>query len=451
MGLTLQQSRYYYNQCNPDQSLAPDDARIVDIDEHNPRGKKWAEKLARIVDLSIEPVCELFTGLPGSGKSTELRRLAAILSAEPTSLLPVIIDAGEVLDLSNSIDIIDLMIAVVSRTDEEILVLEGRTNAEPLQESFFTRIWNKVTQTDVAAKAEVGITGAKIVTELKTRPSLRKQARERLATQLPSFLEEVRQELENLQKRSQKKGRAGLLVIFDTLEKLRGTSETWEEVINSVERTFSQNTDRLKLPVHVFYTVPPSLTLRTIERVHFIPMIKIFDQQGNEHRPGFDATEEIIRKRLPDLELRGLFGDNVTSRLHEIIKLSGGYPRQIISLLRRIIEDAPPSGANNFMTEGTFRSILNQAGNEIRRTLLEESFDWLARVAIDHTISHRLSLEDQSQREAMDRMIANNVVLRYQDDDGNEWFDINPAVRNDRGIQIAIERLNKSRATQSEV
>ena len=72
----------YANRCNPDEPLRPDDERNVDIDELNPdaRGVSVVDTIAERIEISKSPVCELFSGLPGSGKSTELRRLVVSLT-----------------------------------------------------------------------------------------------------------------------------------------------------------------------------------------------------------------------------------------------------------------------------------------------------------------------------------------------------------------------------------
>jgi hypothetical protein len=44
----------YYNLCNPDESLPPDDSRYVDIDTKSPdaRGRNWSDALANRIELS---------------------------------------------------------------------------------------------------------------------------------------------------------------------------------------------------------------------------------------------------------------------------------------------------------------------------------------------------------------------------------------------------------------
>jgi hypothetical protein len=70
---------HIHNRLRFDEPLPPDDDRNLDIDRFGStrvRGGIWTERLARRVELSDVPVYLLFTGLHGSGKSTELLRLA---------------------------------------------------------------------------------------------------------------------------------------------------------------------------------------------------------------------------------------------------------------------------------------------------------------------------------------------------------------------------------------
>jgi hypothetical protein len=136
--------QYYYNQCKPIEPLDPTDTRNVNFDAEGTegarlRGASWVERLASQVELSNEPTCLLFTGLPGSGKSTELRRLSKRL-ADPhrAHLLPVIIEAEEVVDLASAVDIPDLIAAIIYAADKTVLDAEGRESSQALRDGYLT-------------------------------------------------------------------------------------------------------------------------------------------------------------------------------------------------------------------------------------------------------------------------------------------------------------------------
>jgi hypothetical protein len=74
--------------------------------------------------------------------------------------------------------------------------------------------------------------------------------------------------------------------MFDSLEKLRGTSLTWKQVLESAERIFGNGAPYLQLPVHVLYTIPPALTRRMADPVSFLPMVKVRAADGALNEDG---------------------------------------------------------------------------------------------------------------------------------------------------------------------
>lgn len=438
--------RKYFNLCDPKEPLQPDDARNVDVDAESSetRGRNWVEALANKIELSRGPVCELFTGLPGSGKSTELKRLAARLQ-DPLGahLLPVHIDAEEVLDIYNPIDVPDILIAILYKTDESVLVAEGGEAGDALREGKFRRLWRWLTTAEVelkSATAEAAVkaaapkvgeasAGARVVLDLKSSPSLRKTVRDKVATHMTTFVREVEAELTLLQARVVKKGYSGLVILFDSLEKLRGISSNWVEVLISAERVLTGGAPYLRLPVHVLYTIPPALVHRLSLPVYFLPMLKLRDRDGERAEAGFEAAWSIVKRRVPERHLKELFGAATwRARVERLIEWSGGYPREIVRLLQTCI--AEPS-----LDDALFRRLLALAADEYRRTVPDSAFEWLARVHAEK----RVIIDDNEHRETVDLMLQNNIVLRYQNDE--PWADLHPAVRDMPGVQAALARL----------
>jgi hypothetical protein len=428
--------KLYYNRCDPFEPLAPGDARNLDLDTFGStpvRGVNWVDRLASRIELSDKPVFELFTGLPGSGKSTELKRLADRL-ADPhrAHLLPILIDAEEVVDLANAIDIPEIVAAVLQCTEAVILEREGRDSQAAMGEGYLTRLWNWLTHTDVElTKAEYSIpSGPKLVAEMRTRPSLRQRVRNTVAAHLTRFLKDARDEMVLLQSRTTDLAFSGLIVIFDSLEKLRGISTNWNEVLESAERIFSSGAPYLRLPVHILYTIPPALVARRFERVHFMPMIKLQEQDRTPFCPGMDAVRELIRRRVPDDILTELFGAQRERRLEELIGWSGGYPREIVRLLRSAfaLSQTP-------ISDDDLDRIVGEVRDAYRKIVPADAFPWLARVARDHY----LTVENDGHRQAADLMLQNNAVLRYLN--GGDWFDLHPAVHQIPGVEAAKQSL----------
>jgi hypothetical protein len=439
--------RAYYNRCKPYEVLEPDDPRYVDLDslgtpEARVRGVSWVEKLAEQIELSDEPVCQLFTGLPGSGKSTELKRLAQRLQDEDgANLLPVLISAEEVFDLGNPIDIPDIIIAILHGTETALLKAEGKNPEAAMGEGYTRRLWNWLTKTDVMlSEAEFAVPDvASLTVELKTRPSLRQRVRMTLAAYLSRFLKEATDELNLMQARAVDLGKEGLVIIFDSLEKLRGISSNWEEVLASAERIFAGGAPYLKLPVHVLYTIPPALISRKrFEQVLFIPMIKLRARDGARFTPGFEAARKLLTRRVPQEALAEIFGPDPTTlaqRMEKLIEWSGGYPRELVRLLQSAVAVAQWP-----VSDSAFQRILNEVGDQYRKLVPADAFPWLARVASEQY----LTLQDDKHRQSADLMLSNNAVLRYLND--KDWFDLHPAVREIPGVADEIQKLAASPA-----
>ena len=428
----------YYNRCQVSESLEPDNEFNLDIDNFGGkqvRGVNWVQRLGNAIELSDKPVFLLFTGLPGSGKSTELKRLARRLAdTKRAHLLPVIVDGDSSLDLTNEIDVPDVVAAILYAVEAEVLRAEGKDAEAAMEEGYFARLSNWLSRTDVEFnKGEFAIpSGPKLVAEMRSRPSLRSRVRATVASHLSSFLREAKQELELLEGRAQKQGYSGLVVIFDSLEKLRGTSGNWNEVLASAEQIFSGGAPYLRLPVHVLYTIPTALVSRRFERVDFIPMIKLAEKDGTPYEPGYQAARELVRLRVPDVALEQIFGPQVEARIRELIRWSGGYPREIVRLLRSALalENMP-------LAESEFQRIFNELKDAYRKVVPADAFDWLARVALDKYYT----ILNDSHRQIADQMLLNNAVLRYVN--GNDWFELHPAVAEIPGVQEARAALNQ--------
>ncbi len=163
-------------------------------------------------------------------------------------------------------------------------------------------------------------------------------------------------------------------------------------------------------------------------------MLKLHERDGKP-AAGFEAAREIIRRRIPDEHLDEFFGaQNREARVKRLIEWSGGYPREIVRLLRSCV-------AEPFLDEELFERILSTAADEYRRTVLGSAYPLLARLFVDKPSQ---VLEQEEQREMVDRLLQNNVVLGYLN--GEPWYDIHPAVQTLKGVTDEIARLRAERA-----
>jgi hypothetical protein len=130
-------------------------------------------------------------------------------------------------------------------------------------------------------------------------------------------------------------------------------------------------------------------------------------------------VHELITKRFSRSDLEELFGEeHVEARVREIALWSGGYPREIMYTLQRLLElDRFP------VEQKVLEQQLLRAGSTHRGVVYDSgAMAWLGTVAR----TKKLITTNDVEREAADRFLTNNVILRYVNDD--EWFDVHPAV-----------------------
>lgn len=438
--------KFFYNRCDPSVALAADqqDDRYVNLDELTPdgdtaRGEDWLDLLVSRFEFEEQPNTVLFTGLPGSGKSTLLRYVAARLSrSDGASLLPVILDAEEYFDTRAEIDVTDVRCAVLVAIDKALRALEGAAGADALRESRFARFWQwfsgmEVSMKEVEVSGEPFGVGAKIVADMKASESIRAEARARVAKSPKTFLDKADAVIvEDFVPRAKALNYAGIFVVVDSLEKLRGVSSNWTKVLDSAEQMFAGGAPDLRLPVHTIYTLPPALILRLNARVEFLPLLKLVGRDGTRFDLGHRKARELVERRVPVTQLEALFGATWERRVDRLIGWSGGHPRQIMSLLQRFLLKAPP------IPDAVFERVLGMEGDSYRRVITTSAHPWLAEVEVHHT----LRLKTADERAIADEMFANSIVLRYFN--GSEWYGLHPAVRDADGIREEIARLRNA-------
>ncbi len=335
-----------YRRCH-DEPLDPDDDRFADFDRANARGVSWVRRLGnRLIKAADRPTWSLVSGLPGSGKSTELRRLKEHL--QKSGFLVALVDAEEIFDLTQEIDLTDILLVLVDAAEREVVRLEGSARGQEKEPGYLRRLWSWLSSVEVDLK-DLSVSGGplELAFEMKTNPSLRQRIRAGLSRHFNRFVAEAQKELGNLDRRAKARKSGGLCLILDSLEKLRGLSSNWREVLESAERVFRSGAPHLRLPVHSIFTVPPALVFRLNVDVEFMPAIKLKDRKGHRFEPGFAALREVVTRRLATAEqgealavrrLEELLGPHFEARLDSLIETSGGYTRQVVKALTWLLE-----------------------------------------------------------------------------------------------------------------
>jgi energy-coupling factor transporter ATP-binding protein EcfA2 len=283
-------------------------------------------------ELSFDPSDDdktLFTGHRGSGKTTELARLAEKL--KPTHTV-VLVDAGEQLNLGD-VDYADLLVVLGLRVFEQAQRSGVKLDQAKLDDLLFwytTHIFEESERGKL--KSEVGgeldAVFAKFSVKLTTdAPYRRETVRAEAQAHLSDLLERLNVLLEDLQAKSGRR----TLVIVDGLEKMYDQ--------NQVRDLFCQGANVLLAPrCRIIYTVPLALyhtndfaqVRMAFPRNFALPNIKTREQDGSPCLEGREALLKVLNSRL----MPGLLSPEAAEQL---VGLCGGLLKELIGLARTAV------------------------------------------------------------------------------------------------------------------
>jgi len=431
--------RKYFASCDPNEPLMwPEDPRYVELDDGVAvRGDDGSciESLKHILMIAEArgKSCQLFTGYSGTGKTTELYRLKRDLERMPGDASHVVfLDAELYLDRYTPLTISDMLRVIAYHLDGEATRAEGN---EPDQgPGYLTRLWGWL-QSDIDLK-EVGFEryGAKLMFEIKDNPNFRQKAEEALQLRFREFAEEARQVIDEAVHRLRKARKASRIVlIVDGLEKMTALRpEDRPRMEESIEMVFSSHAEWLKLPCHVIYTFPLWLRFRTTDlstryhaAIQTLPMIKVRHRDGGPHEEGIDRLAELVRRRLEDPE--PLFGADWKQTLRPLLEASGGYPRDLL----RLVRDAITRARSFPIAPKVIQRVIE---------LLTEEYEMGARLADLDVVAHIARTQSlplgAEKLQAASWLFDRWLILTYRN--GKEWYDIHPLALQTSVIQARL-------------
>ncbi len=151
--------------------------------------------------------------------------------------------------------------------------------------------------------------------ELRTGSSFRRQVQGLLANRLGELKNQVDRFFEDGIKliRARMGDHTKVVFLFDQLEQIRGTRQSEQDVIRSIERIFAVHFDMLKIPyVHMVYTVPPWLkfVLPAMVQITLLPTVHLWNNDPERSRcePAWAVFHSLVKRRLGEEGLKRLFG-----------------------------------------------------------------------------------------------------------------------------------------------
>jgi hypothetical protein len=438
----IREIQHFVKQCDPAQPLGPEDPRYVELDAGAP--VRGADSMSAIDDIGrtillSEPtsaVCQLFTGFPGSGKTTELRRLQKRLQQNTVMPLHVLmVNFQDYRTDPTPLSIMEVLRVLAYELDREATRVEGGDpDAAP---GYAKRFYDFLATTNIDLKGvSFAQFGASIMFEAKGNPGFRLRMEEALASRFSVFAREAEEVMAEAAVRIRKAtGAQQVVVLVDALEKVTPLREEDRSMLeSSAETVFVEHAARLRLPCHVVYTFPIWLRFRAPQLdglydrpSRMLPMVKIAERDGVPYEPGYAKMTELVGKRL---DLHRIFGPALEQTLHPLIGASGGYARDLLRMVREVLYGAPVFPVQPHVIQ----RIIERTAEGYVMAVRDEDADVLAEIAR----THDLPGGDGARLAVFGRLLQRYLVLAYRN--GEPWYDIHPLVRNARPLKQRLEK-----------
>lgn len=421
------QLRVLYALFNPGAPLAADaDDLYVDLDpaRGGARVVSKLEQRIRLVDSGIS--CQLLSGHMGCGKSTELRRLQARLTKGEPKFFTVLVKALEETDVYD-LDFPELLIAVVRGIARELkseakILLKPGPFAERIRKA--TELFLGPVEIE---KVELDAFLGSVSLAIKGSSEARRRIREALEPDTSNLLAAANEKIGEGVQALSKKGYAGMVVIVDGLDRVPTTLFP-DEKFNRAENLFVERYGQMTgFMCHMVYTLPLPLAYSTAEsqiatryggRPPVIPMVKIKTRPPKRNRDaeGHGLMIELVEKRIAKAGMTpaDVFDDRAL--LDEIVRVSGGQPRELMMLMREaIIGDGIP------IKRPAIERAAREGTRAYARQLREEHWSMLQQVAKTGDLK-RSKQNDELIRD----LLESRAVLQYVNE--VEWYDVNPLI-----------------------
>jgi hypothetical protein len=274
---------------------------------HGPAARDPVQELANQIDLSDSAGAYLFTGNRGTGKTTELLRLATILREYDCEVFYA--DMADYLTLTQRVEVSDFLISVLGAFSEKIGI---RFTDDPGKPSFFERIRSFLNSNVQFTEVKIPAGWIEFKAALQQNPTFKEQLQERTRGVIEQLVKQARDfVIEAVQYVRGQRANPDLkiVLIIDSVERLRGVGNTEDirEIFKSAETLFSSHADKLRFTaLTVVYTVPPYLSalagaLGSVYaggRIYALPSVHIYErypEPGDEPAPHDEASRGWAR------------------------------------------------------------------------------------------------------------------------------------------------------------
>ncbi len=422
--------------CNPEEPLGPGDPRWHDFDPV--RGTNLHTSISRLLrgaEAEKKHSHIALAGHRGCGKSTELNRVKAEALAE--GYLPLYALVNELAD-PNEISFGDLFLLMLRLLDD---AFRADPKLKPLPEKTVKAVTDwfrdivQIEEQEIERAIEysggaglgVKTPFAKLLFGLSALRKTTGKRREEVKQAVEKYPEPLRNNLnlllDDAKKIAQEAYPRGLLFILDNLD--RYTPDMIDSAVLKHGDLFNGADAHILfvVPISLLYN-PPGESVEDRFDLETLPMIPVFRRADRRTPDGavLDTAAEAIFKRVD----RSLFADPALA--HELARLSGGCPRDLLRLLKRALLET----GERIDTRAVSRAA-SVARGEMARKLTLAHFAILARVHLDGAID-----PDETGRFLLYRRAA----LEY---DGERWVGVHPLLWDTPEFKTALEAEKRAR------
>lgn len=429
----------YYFQCDPKQPLEADDTRYIDFDLEP--GIRFDDTFSARVALErtvrrhaarpkMGASVQLFSGFPGSGKTTEIKRLIQSLEQD-SNILPIYLDADDFFNTREPLRIDYVLTVIAAELDAKARASQGLPAGG--EGSYLGRFWNFLCSTEVEFKSfSLKAPGVEVGALLKTNDYFGELLTKVMRRELQRFIEDARDSMSaSLLALRRARSKEQVLVIFDSLEK----AEPTDAQRSAAEELFVKHGEHLRLPCHAIYTYPLWLTFQVTNLPlmvdsdpQLLPMVKLWTQAGQPSLPGRTKLKEMLSARV---SLQKLFGQQEDDLTTQLLEASGGYFRDVLRLVRSILNRANGLPVD---ARAVTRAILDLE-QSYAYVFRDQDLDLLAHVAMHRTLLQ----SDDAAVVRIQKLIKDMQILSYRN--GVPWYDIHPMLRRHPKVRARIAAL----------
>jgi energy-coupling factor transporter ATP-binding protein EcfA2 len=412
----------------------PNEHRYVELGE---AGRGAVDDIHATIELEFRTTTQLLSGPRGSGKTTELKRLKGALERDGFTV--AMVDILQFINQSMPVDVADFLVALALGVGEQLPAADqdkggfGKRLIGFMQRMKIDFKAGPMAVTASNQQLKASAFGVSLDVDLKRdlqgNQVFVDELRKRLASQIPSLRQEVAEYFQDLVREnlSRNPKTNGVVVIIDSLEKLRGTLENDSRVQASVEGLFVHHADKLRFDTHhTIYTVPTYLLftapgmLQYDGPVHPVPIPHLRTRQGkvDEHtRRTMSELVQVVERRIPWEKLLG-----EADLLHEVIYASGGHLRDIFIILRQVVTTAFGRGLELPVSKDHVGDALNGVAHGFSSVTREQA-DFLRRV----TDKEGMPEPTDDEVQLMARLMDTHMLLCHKN--GHDWYEVHPLAR----------------------